>query len=56
MRGVDVQTCGPNLPPRYNNPPCGQTVRLSFRNTEPQSCGLQARKAYTAEPFTPDSR
>lgn len=52
----DVQTCGPNLPPGYNNLPCGQTVPLSFRNTVPQSCGLMANTAYTAEPFTADSR
>ena len=52
----DVQTCGPNLPPGYNNLPCGQTVPLSFRNTTVQSCGLQANTEYTAEPFTADSR
>jgi murein DD-endopeptidase MepM/ murein hydrolase activator NlpD len=52
----DVQTCGPNLPPGVNNLPCGQTVPLSFRNTVPQSCGLMANTAYTAEPFTADSR
>jgi len=52
----DVQTCGPNLPPGYNNLPCGVTVPLSFRNTTPQSCGLLANTAYTAEPFTPDAR
>jgi murein DD-endopeptidase MepM/ murein hydrolase activator NlpD len=48
----DVQQCGPNLPPRYNDQPCGMTVPLSFRNTEPHSCGLQSRKSYTAAAFT----
>jgi murein DD-endopeptidase MepM/ murein hydrolase activator NlpD len=52
----DVQACGPNLPPRYNNLPCGQTVPLSFRNTTVQSCGLRANTEYTAEPFAADSR
>lgn len=52
----DVQTCGPNLPPGYNNPPCGMTVPVSFRNTEPHSCGLTPRQSYTATAFTPDSR
>lgn len=52
----DVQSCGPNLPPRYNDPPCGMTLPLSFRNTEPQTCGLEARKSYVAMPFTPESR
>ncbi|MBM3819444.1 MAG: M23 family metallopeptidase [Acidimicrobiia bacterium] len=47
----DVQRCGPNIPPRYNDLPCGMTVPLSFRNTEPHSCGLQARKTYRALPF-----
>jgi hypothetical protein len=52
----DVQTCGPNLPPRYNDLPCGMTVPLSFRNTEPQACGLESGRLYTAQPFTADSR
>jgi murein DD-endopeptidase MepM/ murein hydrolase activator NlpD len=52
----DVQSCGPNLPPGYNNLPCGRTVPLSFRNTLPQSCGLVPGTAYRAEAFTPDSR
>jgi murein DD-endopeptidase MepM/ murein hydrolase activator NlpD len=52
----DVQTCGPNLPPGYNRLPCGATVPVSFRNTEPHTCGLEPRRVYTAFPFTPDSR
>jgi murein DD-endopeptidase MepM/ murein hydrolase activator NlpD len=52
----DVQTCGPNLPPGYNSLPCGATAPLSFRNTEPHACGLEAGRSYTAESFTPDSR
>jgi murein DD-endopeptidase MepM/ murein hydrolase activator NlpD len=52
----DVQTCGPNLPPGYNAPPCGMTVPVSFRNTAAHSCGLEPSKAYMALPFTPDSR
>ena len=52
----DVQTCGPNLPPGYNQPPCGMTVPLSFRNTEPQSCGLETGKTYSALAFAADSR
>lgn len=53
---LDVQTCGPNLPPRYNDRPCGMTVPLTFRNAESHSCGLELKKTYTALPFTPDSR
>ena len=52
----DVQTCGPNLPPGYNNQPCGMTVPLSFRNTERQSCGLEAGRTYEALPFAAESR
>lgn len=52
----DVQTCGPNLPPGYNQLPCGMTVPLSFRNTEAHGCGLQARHSYTAMAYTPDAR
>ena len=52
----DVQTCGPNLPPAYNSPPCGMTVPVSFRNTAVHSCGLQSRSSYTAQPFTVDER
>jgi murein DD-endopeptidase MepM/ murein hydrolase activator NlpD len=44
----DVQTCGPNLPPGYNDAPCGMTVPLSFRNTTEQSCGLEPGKTYRA--------
>jgi murein DD-endopeptidase MepM/ murein hydrolase activator NlpD len=52
----DVQSCGPNLPPGYNDLPCGMTVPLSFRNTESHSCGLEPRKSYSALPFVPESR
>lgn len=44
----DVQRCGPNLPPDYNRLPCGQTLPLTFRNTEPHPCGLVAGLRYTA--------
>jgi murein DD-endopeptidase MepM/ murein hydrolase activator NlpD len=46
----DVQTCGPNLPPGYNDAPCGMTVPLSFRNTEPHTCGLVPGRTYVAWP------
>jgi murein DD-endopeptidase MepM/ murein hydrolase activator NlpD len=52
----DVQRCGPNLPPGYNRLPCGRTVPLSFRNTVPHACGLEAGRTYRAMEFTPDSR
>lgn len=52
----DVQTCGPNLPPGYNTLPCGMTAPMSFRNTEAQSCGLTAKKSYTALAYDPESR
>jgi len=52
----DVQTCGPNLPPRYNDAPCGMTVPLSFRNTTAHSCGLDPKQSYAAEGFVPDRR
>lgn len=52
----DVQSCGPNLPPNFNPVPCGMTVPLSFRNTDPQTCGLEARQSYAAMPFTADGR
>ncbi|MEO5722470.1 MAG: M23 family metallopeptidase, partial [Chthoniobacterales bacterium] len=29
----DVQKCGPNLPPNYNQAPCGQTLPVTFRDT-----------------------
>ncbi len=44
----DVQKCGPNLPPKYNELPCGQTLPLTFRNTRPHTCGLQPNESYTA--------
>jgi murein DD-endopeptidase MepM/ murein hydrolase activator NlpD len=50
---LDVQRCGPNLPPNYNRRPCGYTVPLSFRNTAPEGCGLRDRQWYAALPFTP---
>lgn len=53
---IDVQTCGPNLPPGYNKLPCGMTLPLSFRNTEAHTCGLEPKKSYTAQSFIPDSR
>lgn len=52
----DVQTCGPNLPPGYNDLPCGMTVPVSFRNTAAQTCGLEAGRTYTAFDFSPDAR
>jgi murein DD-endopeptidase MepM/ murein hydrolase activator NlpD len=52
----DIQTCGPNLPPGYNDLPCGMTVPVSFRNTDPHACGLEPPRAYTARPFTADPR
>lgn len=44
----DVQLCGPNLPPNYNKLPCGQTLPISFRNTETHRCGLEVGKTYRA--------
>ncbi|WP_088330050.1 M23 family metallopeptidase [Lacimicrobium sp. SS2-24] len=44
----DVQQCGPNLPPHYNRLPCGQTVPVTFQNTQPHACGLKAGGEYTA--------
>ena len=44
----DVQKCGPNLPPKYNELPCGQTLPLTFRNTRPHTCGLQPNESYIA--------
>lgn len=52
----DVQACGPNLPPGYNRLPCGQTLPLSFRNTQEARCGLVAGRTYRALAFTPDAR
>jgi murein DD-endopeptidase MepM/ murein hydrolase activator NlpD len=45
----DVQQCGPNLPPNYNQLPCGQTVPVTFRNTRLHSCGLVSNERYRAE-------
>lgn len=47
----DVQTCGPNLPPHYNELPCGQTLPVSFRNTRRHTCGLRTGESYEAAPF-----
>jgi murein DD-endopeptidase MepM/ murein hydrolase activator NlpD len=49
----DVQVCGPNLPPDYNQLPCGQTLPLSFRNTATHTCGLRVGIMYLAEPYGP---
>jgi murein DD-endopeptidase MepM/ murein hydrolase activator NlpD len=46
----DVQKCGPNLPPRYNAPPCGMTVPLTFRNAGVNTCGLVPGKRYGGKP------
>jgi murein DD-endopeptidase MepM/ murein hydrolase activator NlpD len=53
---VDVQTCGPNLPPGYNTLPCGMTLPLSFRNTLPEPCGLVPGRVYRAAAFAADDR
>ncbi len=52
----DVQTCGPNLPPGYNDRPCGMTLPVSFRNTAAHECGLLEEERYRALPFEPDDR
>jgi murein DD-endopeptidase MepM/ murein hydrolase activator NlpD len=52
----DVQSCGPNLPPRYNRLPCGRTLPLSFRNTQSHACGLVAGKLYFARSFSAETR
>ncbi len=44
----DVQKCGPNLPPNYNALPCGQTVPITFKNTDNQTCGLKSGIEYKA--------
>mgnify|MGYP000197477343 CR=1 FL=1 len=44
----DVQQCGPNLPPHYNQLPCGQTVPISFKNTRFHHCGLKSGESYIA--------
>jgi murein DD-endopeptidase MepM/ murein hydrolase activator NlpD len=46
----DVQSCGPNLPPAYNQLPCGMTLPVNFRNTEPHRCGLEAGRRWKALP------
>lgn len=46
---LDVQQCGPNLPPNYNQLPCGQTLPIVFRNTRPHACGLVSNERYRAE-------
>jgi len=51
----DVQSCGPNLNPNYNRYPCAQTLSVTFRNTEENSCGLTPAKPYKALDFTPNS-
>ena len=50
----DVQRCGPNLPPGYNQLPCGWTVPVTFRNTAPERCGLTPGRFYRALPFKPE--
>ena len=45
----DVQKCGPNLPPDYNQLPCGQTLPVTFRNTKPHTCGLKPNESYIAQ-------
>lgn len=44
----DVQQCGPNLPPNYNQLPCGQTVPVTFNNTDTHACGLKSGREYRA--------
>ena len=45
---IDVQQCGPNLPPQYNQLPCGQTVPITFKNTQKHLCGVKTGSKYTA--------
>lgn len=47
----DVQVCGVNLPPNYNQLPCGQTLPVTFRNTSPHACGLLPGRSYMARRF-----
>ena len=49
----DVQRCGPNLPPNYNQLPCGRTLAVTFRNTVPHPCGVVPDVTYLAEPRKP---
>lgn len=51
----DVQQCGPNLPPDYNELPCGRTLPVSFSNTRDHPCGLRAGERYRAQPIRPMS-
>lgn len=44
----DVQKCGPNLPPNYNHLPCGQTIPITFKNTDSHACGLKSGAEYKA--------
>lgn len=44
----DVQQCGPNLPPDYNELPCGRTLPVSFSNTRDHPCGLRVGERYRA--------
>lgn len=46
----DVQTCGPNLPPRYNALPCGMTVPVTFRNAGENACGVLPGRRYGGKP------
>jgi murein DD-endopeptidase MepM/ murein hydrolase activator NlpD len=46
----DVQMCGLNLPPNYNQLPCGQTLPVTFRNTNRHTCGLVTGYSYIAHP------
>jgi murein DD-endopeptidase MepM/ murein hydrolase activator NlpD len=47
----DVQVCGVNLPPNYNQLPCGQTLPVTFRNTTTHTCGLVPGRSYVARRF-----
>lgn len=47
----DVQMCGLNLPPIYNQLPCGQTLPVTFRNTSRHACGLMTGRSYIARRF-----
>ena len=44
----DVQKCGPNLPPHYNQLPCAQTIPVTFKNTHKHQCGVKAGIKYSA--------
>lgn len=47
----DVQKCGPNLPPKYNELPCGQTLPVTFRNTSESECGPVPGERYVAQRY-----